>query len=270
MPADSDSQHGYRLTLAYDGRGYYGWQRLADKPTIQAALENVAASAWGEKVMMQGAGRTDRGVHAEGQVASFQLSQDIDPKDMVHAFNEALPDDIRVVDADRVPPSFHARMAAIGKEYVYLIWTETEIPPEMDGRAWHVPRALDVSAMQEAATHFAGRHDFASFATRTAYKPKSTERVVEHALVEPCEEVIRFVVQADSFLNHMVRNMVRALVNVGEGRFAPKDITRILEARNRSASPGSAPPAGLYLMHVFFEDTPNNTSESQSDNTGLD
>ena len=136
MRSETDlPQFNYCLIVAYDGRDYFGWQRLSDKSTIQGALETAIQSGCDETVVIQGAGRTDRGVHAEGQVAGFKSNKQFDPEELQEILNAQLPETIRIVDATEVPTSFHPRMSAIGKEYVYLIWNELEIPDQMKGRA---------------------------------------------------------------------------------------------------------------------------------------
>lgn len=242
----------YRAVIAYDGRDYFGWQRLAEKETVQGTLEEAIAAAFGEETPVQGAGRTDRGAHAEGQVAGFRLTRPREVAEITESLNEFLPDSVRVMEVQAVPNEFHARMSAIGKEYAYVIWNDPDLPEELVDRVWHVPEHLSFEAMEEAMPALVGRHDFASFATKTRFTQKSTERELYSAKIEREDSGIRFWFHGDSFLNHMVRNIVRAVVKVGEGKYEPGKIAEILKARKRSASPGSAPASGLCLMQVFY------------------
>lgn len=240
--------------IAYDGREYFGWQRLAEKATVQGTLEQAIAAAFGEETLVQGAGRTDRGANAEGQVAGFRLIHPREVAEITNSLNQFLPESIRVVDVQEVPKEFHARMSAIGKEYAYEIWNDSDLPEELEGRVWHVPERLDFEAMEEAMPSLVGRHDFASFGTKTRFAQKSTERELFSATIERKDASIRFRFHGDSFLNHMVRNIVRAVVKVGEGKYEPAKIAEILKAQKRSVSPGSAPASGLCLMQVFYPD----------------
>lgn len=247
--------HPYSLIVAYDGRAYHGWQRLKEHPTIQGAIEDAIERAFKERTLVQGAGRTDRGAHAEGQCAGFRLSQDIPPEDVHRRLNEELPQDIRIREARRVPATFHARTSATAKRYEYRIANSPEISEELIGRVWHVPGELDVDPMRDAVRLLIGTHDFASFATKPKHRKRSTVCRISDAGVRTEEDRrITFHFQADSFLMHMVRNIVRALVKVGEGRYEAQHIGEILAARQRSASPGSAPASGLYLVRVYYGD----------------
>jgi len=242
----------YRAVIAYDGRDYFGWQRLAEKETVQGTLEKAITAAFGEETPVQGAGRTDRGANAEGQVAGFRLIQAREVAEIRESLNRCLPDSIRVLDVQVVPKEFHARMSAIGKEYTYMIWNNPELPEELTHHVWHVPERLSFEAMEAALPELVGRHDFASFGTKTRFAQKSTVRELFSATIERDDSMIRFGFHGDSFLNHMVRNMVRAVVKVGEGKYEPAKIAEILKAGKRSASPGSAPASGLCLMQVFY------------------
>ncbi len=245
----------YSLVIEYDGRGFYGWQRLRDKPTVQAALEAAVEAAFGERVAVQGAGRTDRGAHALGQVAGIRLAAQVAPDDLVAALNAALPGSVRVKGARIVPDSFHPRTSATAKEYEYRIANAPEIREGLAGRVWHVPGRLDGPSIREALPRLIGRHDFATFATRTRFGQKSTVRELRTAELEVEGDRLVFRFVANSFLYHMVRNMVRLLVKVGEGRVEPGRVAAVLAARDRAASPGSAPASGLYLVQVFYPES---------------
>ncbi len=252
----------YSVVLEYDGREYYGWQRLKDKPTIQGAMESAIEIVFGQRPMVQGAGRTDRGAHARAQVAGFRLREDCRPADLPARLNEVLPADIRVRSARREDESFHARSSAVGKEYEYRIFNAAELPADLQGRVWYVPESLDVEAMRVALPALIGRHDFASFATRPKFKQKSTVRDLRMAQLERQGSLLVFRFQADSFLTHMVRNLLRLIVKVGEGRVLPAQVRPILQAKNRAAAPGSAPASGLYLMRVFYPEAVLSSDES--------
>lgn len=254
--------NNYRITLSYDGRRFFGWQRHGDNPTIQFALEQAVTEAFAVRVPVQGSGRTDRGAHALGQVASLQLPEALGSDAIKEGLNRVLPAEIRIVDVQCVAKDFHACDSAIAKRYKYLIWNDHKLPEKHDGRVWHVKEPLDVQAMSEACSVFLGEHDFASFATRPNFKQKSTCRTIIETSLD-CElPMISFSVCADGFLYKMVRNIVRALVKVGEGRYTLEDLTRILEARDRKAAPGTAPASGLYLEQVFYSQEELSASKS--------
>jgi len=244
--------HGYAIVIEYDGRAYYGWQRLKDKPSVQGALERAVAQACSEQVRVTGAGRTDRGAHATGQVAGFQLAADPSPEALAAALNDALPDAIRVHSARRVPVGFKPREAAVGKRYEYRIYDADPLPPELDLRVWKVRERLDVDAMRAALPALVGRHDFATFATPTRFGQKSTVRELRVAELTRDGPLLTLAFEADGFLYHMVRNLVRAVVKVGEGRLRPAQLADLLAACARQASPGSAPASGLYLVRVDY------------------
>lgn len=244
----------YRLDLAYDGRAYYGWQRLADKPTVQGAIEDAITACFDVYTAVYGSGRTDRGVHAEGQVASVTLPHELDPGAAEAALRSALPADIQLLSL-RAAPGFHALESATAKTYRYEIWNAPECPPDRVGRVWHVKGKLDVDAMVPACRVFEGCHDFASFATKPKFKQATTVRTVHsidlrHSTTVP--EQLDFVLRADGFLWKMVRNIVRAIVKVGEGRSSTDQLVEILAAKNRHAAPGTAPASGLYLESVEY------------------
>ena len=242
----------YKITLSYDGRPFLGWQRHGDKPTIQFALEQAVTKAFGVRVAVEGSGRTDRGAHAHGQVASLQLPAGIPPELIKEKLNQILPAEVRIVDVSCATIDFHACDSAIAKHYRYLIWNDSKLPAERDGRVWHVKEPLDVQAMSDACSVFVGEQDFASFATRPNFKQKSTRRTVTEAVLSHELPMITFDICADGFLYKMVRNIVRALVKVGEGRYTCEDLIRIFEAKDRKAAPGTAPASGLYLQRVFY------------------
>jgi tRNA pseudouridine38-40 synthase len=246
------STANYKLVLSYDGRFFLGWQRHGDKPTVQLALEQAVTEAFDLRVAAQGSGRTDRGTHAHGQVASLQLPVGTPPELIKEKLNLLLPAQVRIVDVKCAANDFHACDSAIAKHYRYIIWNDRKLPAERDGRVWHVKEPLNVQAMSDACPVFVGEQDFASFATKTNFKQKSTTRTVTQAVLSHELPTITFDICANGFLYKMVRNIVRALVKVGEGRYSREDLVRIIAARDRQAAPGTAPASGLYLERVFY------------------
>jgi tRNA pseudouridine38-40 synthase len=242
----------YQIILSYDGRAFLGWQRHADKPTVQFAIEQAVTKAFNIRVAAQGSGRTDRGTHAHGQVASIQLPKGTKPELIKEKLNQLLPLEVRIVDVRCAASDFHACDSAIAKHYRYVLWNDHKLPAKLDGRVWHVKEPLDVQAMINASSVFVGEQDFASFATKTNFKQKSTCRTVIGAALTHELPTIIFDICADGFLYKMVRNIVRALVKVGEGRYTREDLVRILAAKDRQAAPGTAPASGLYLEQVFY------------------
>jgi len=242
----------YQITLSYDGRSFLGWQRHGNKPTVQFALEQAVTKVFDVRVPVQGSGRTDRGTHAHGQVASLHLPVGTQPEFIKEKLNQVLPAEVRIIDVRCAPMDFHACDSAIAKHYRYVIWNDSKLPAERDGRVWHVKEPLDVQAMSEACSVFVGDQDFASFATKTNFKQKSTHRTVTEAVLSYDLPTITFDICADGFLYKMVRNIVRALVKVGEGRYTREDLCRIVAEKDRQAAPGTAPASGLYLERVFY------------------
>ncbi len=240
------------MTVAYDGRGFFGWQRHGEKPTIQHALERGLGEVFGGEVEVRGSGRTDRGAHARGQVASAFLPAGIDVRAGLGALNDVLPEQIRVLELVEAPEDFHARASAVGKTYRYLIHNAPECPAEVEGRVWHIPGALDVDAMRAVLPLFVGSHDFGSFATKAKHERRSSVREVTQFELNHEPPAIELWIRADGFLYKMVRNIVRAVVKVGEGRYSADDLQRILAARDRKAAPGTAPASGLYLERVDY------------------
>jgi tRNA pseudouridine38-40 synthase len=185
-------------------------------------------------------------------VASVELPAGLQVDKLKEQLNDVLAETVRVLDVSNVPYEFNACNSAIGKRYRYVIWNSKKLPAERDGRVWHVKSRLDVEAMINACSVFEGEHDFSSFATRPNFKQKMTSRVLSRAVMSYELPLITFDICADGFLYKMVRNIVRAIVKVGEGRYTRDDLCRILEAKDRKASPGTAPASGLYLEKVYY------------------
>ena len=255
MNHDNPDSHltTYRMTLSYDGRPYFGWQRHREHPTIQGLLEGAIESAFGMRSAVQGSGRTDRGAHANGQVATVALAPGLETERALEALNARLPDDIRILEFAEAPPGFHARDAAVSKTYRYVIWNAPACPAAKVGRVWHIPGRLDVAAMRQACPAFLGQLDFASFATRPNFKQATTVRHLQHIDLRAEGPQIEITMRADGFLYKMVRNIVRAIVKVGEGRTSLSQLNQIIAAKNRRAAPGTAPASGLYLDAVAYD-----------------
>jgi tRNA pseudouridine38-40 synthase len=243
---------GHKLTIAYRGTDFAGWQIQPGKRTVQQCLEDAVAKIWGAKISVQGSGRTDTGVHALGQVASFNAPKLHTAGVLQRALNANLPRDVRVVKCRLVSPAFHARFDARGKTYRYLLWNHLVQDPFTLDTHWHLPRELDPAAMRQAARLLLGRHDFASFTSNPGYERESTVRTMKRASVVRDGHALVFHFSADGFLYRMVRNLVGALVKVGRGKITVEEFAQILRARRRSAAPETAPACGLYLMNVRY------------------
>ncbi|MEM7152837.1 MAG: tRNA pseudouridine(38-40) synthase TruA [Myxococcota bacterium] len=243
----------YRLTLRYDGRAYQGWQRHQGKPTVQGAVEAAVEEIVGARCTVHGSGRTDRGAHADGQVAHFAAPFRSPPEELLADFDRVLPSDIEVLECVEAPADFHAREGAVAKTYRFELWSGPDCPAERIGRVWHVAAGLRIDAMRAASSVLVGRHDFASFAKKTNYDRKSTVRNLMSVELDADGPHIVFRFRADGFLYKMVRNLVRAIVKVGEGRSTPAKLEAILQARDRKMAPGTAPASGLYLESVEYD-----------------
>jgi tRNA pseudouridine38-40 synthase len=243
----------YKLTIEYDGAPFVGWQRQENGPSVQGALEDAALAFCGERTAVTGAGRTDAGVHALGQVAHLDLA-DEKPVDTVRsAINFHLkPNPIVVTEAEIVPAEFHARFSATARRYRYLILNR-RAPPAIDrGRVWHVPVPLDASAMADAAGLLVGHHDFNSFRS-TACQAASSIKTLDQLDVARTGELIRIDVDARSFLHNQVRILVGTLQLVGRGQWSQRDVADALAARDRTRAGPTAPPQGLCLVEVRYE-----------------
>src|ERR1700730_8940341 len=250
----------FKLTIAYDGTDFHGWQVQTNKPTIQGEITNILARLTQERVLLYGAGRTDAGVHALGQVASFKTLSPLSGSEFQRALNALLPPTIRIIGADEVGPTFHARWSARGKIYRCRIYRGKVVPPMIWRYVLHYPFPLEEQAMRDAAARFAGVHDFASFAASTGSEEDEKERSSEREIFatelvrSPDNEELIFTVRGRSFLRYMVRKMVGTLLDVGRGRLKPEDIDRLFEIRDRSKSGPTAPPQGLVMVEVQHEE----------------
>lgn len=242
----------YRLTLEYDGRPFCGWQRQADRLSVQQALEEAIGRFSGETAVTQAAGRTDAGVHALGQVAHFDLERDWDPFKVREALNYHLkPHPVAVLEAERVDESFEARFSATSRSYEYLILNRRARPALDEGKVWHVPVPLDVDAMHAAAQLILGRHDFSTFRAAEC-QANSPIRTLDMFSVSREGEYVACRAKARSFLHSQVRSMVGSLKLVGEGKWRPEQFRAALDAADRSRCGPLAPPDGLYLTAVGY------------------
>jgi tRNA pseudouridine38-40 synthase len=249
-----------KLTIAYDGAEFHGWQFQPGVPTIQGALNDAACKITQEKIVVHGASRTDTGVHALGQVADFKTQSGLSAPEIQRALNALLPPAIRVVEAEEVGMDFHARWLAQGKIYRYRIYRGRVVPPFEYRRVLHYPWPLDEDAMVEAARLFEGKHDFSSFAASSGTEEDDRDRLMTRVILSseilrgPESEEINYVIRGVSFLRYMVRKIVGTLLEVGKGRLAPADIPMLFEARDRTRSGPTVPPDGLHLVTIEYPD----------------
>lgn len=241
-----------KLVVEYEGTGYAGWQRQPNQPTIQAAIERAIHHVSHATVSVIGAGRTDSGVHALGQVASFRTNSDWPASNWMRALNAVLPKDIAVRSSAIMDDHFHAQHDARGKLYTYRILHRSAKPTIDRSFVWHIYRPLDKAAMQEAAASLLGRQDFTSFEGSLTDNTNPICHLQRFAMLRQGEE-IRIEAYADRFLKHMVRAMVGTVIEVGLGKRAPHSLTGVLKARDRCAAGLTAPPHGLCLMHVDYD-----------------
>ena len=241
-----------KLVLEYDGTRYAGWQRQPDQPTIQAAVEQAIQQVSQAAAAVIGAGRTDAGVHARGQVASFRTERDWSAFNWMRALNAVLPEDIAVQSAALMPDTFHARHDAKGKLYRYRILNRSAKPTMDRAFAWHVYMPLNEAAMQQAASLLVGRHDFSSFEGSLTDNTDSICSLQRLTVIRRGEQ-FEIDAYADRFLKHMVRAIVGTLIEVGRGKRPPDELSSILAAQERTAAGQTAPPHGLSLMQVDYD-----------------
>jgi tRNA pseudouridine38-40 synthase len=258
-----------KLILAYDGSDFSGWQVQPEVNTIQGALASALERLTGETLLPQGSGRTDAGVHALAQVATFATVSIIPAENLVKALNDILPASIRVLEATEVSPEFHVRKSARAKTYCYRMYRDPICPPFLARYVWHYPYPLHEDAMGQAAGWVVGEHDFTSFAAVDPERGKSSNhqeragtrgvggeafnvrRIFASSWERTGQELV-YTIRGSGFLHHMVRNLVGTFVLVGKGTFAPEDLRRILDARDRSAAGATASASGLYLAGVEY------------------
>lgn len=243
----------YRLTVEYDGSGYNGFQVQAGQPTVQGALEAAVKAFSGQTIRLAAAGRTDTGVHATGQVVSFDLEKDWPEHTVMNAMNAHLiTERVSVLDCVAVDDEWHARFSATGRKYLYRILNRPGRPALDLGRVWHVKKPLDADAMHAAAQALVGLHDFTTFRDVNC-QSKSPEKSLDIARVTRVGEEVHLVFEARSFLHRQVRSMTGTLAEVGLGRWAVGDVAKALEAKDRAACGPVAPSDGLYLTGVVYD-----------------
>lgn len=243
----------YKMTIAYDGTNYAGWQVQPHKNTVQAEIERVLQELTQQKIRIHHSGRTDAGVHAKGQVAHFDLEQPIEPGRFQNSLNALLAPDVRIMKLQKVKDDFHARFSAVGKEYRYFIWNGPAVPPELRLYRHHERRLLDISAMKKAADHLVGEHDFAAFTANPNREIGGTVKTVTKITVTRSREGdVQLCVAGKGFLYKMVRSIAGFLLRVGVGELQPKDAKRLLKAAERTHEVPTAKPNGLFLWKVDY------------------
>ncbi|MCX6923129.1 MAG: tRNA pseudouridine(38-40) synthase TruA [Verrucomicrobia bacterium] len=248
-----------KLTIAYDGTHYEGWQVQKTGTGVQEKVEAALAKLFPSHPRVHSSSRTDTGVHALGMVAHFEVPRAelrMTPRKLGLALNAWLPEDVRVLAAARAPETFHARFGAAGKQYRYFVWNHAAMNPLIRHTAWHVPRPLDLPAMRSAAPFFVGQRDFQSFAANPGYAKASTVRTLVRCDLKQREPLLTFIIEGDGFLYKMCRGIVGTLVQVGLGKFQPDEVRRMLEQRDRRVAGMTAPPHGLVLWKVSYARRP--------------
>ncbi|GFN36899.1 tRNA pseudouridine(38-40) synthase TruA [Tepidimicrobium xylanilyticum] len=240
-----------KLTIQYEGTNYCGWQKQKNGNSIQKEIERAIKEVTGENVNLIGSGRTDKGVHAIGQVANFLTNTSIPPDRIKFALNNILPEDIRIIESEEVNINFHSRYDAIGKRYKYVIYSSQIGNPLYRNFAYHVPFAFDIEEMKKAMKFFIGTHDFSAFMASNS-GAKSTIRTIDKFFLEKKDDLMVFTIEGNGFLYNMVRIIIGTLVDVGRKRFKSDEIPHIIKSKNRRFAGHTAPPEGLYLVKVFY------------------
>lgn len=246
-----------KVILSYDGAEFSGWQVQPDAPTVQGTLASAIGRITGEKVLPQGSGRTDAGVHALAQVMTFVTESSVPTGNFVKALNDILPASVRVLEVTEAPPDFHARHSAQAKTYRYRLYRESICPPFLARYVWHYPYRLAEQEMARAANGVVGEHDFTSFAAVDPERGRGEDAVsnIRKIFSSSWERIgseLVYTVRGSGFLHHMVRNIVGTFILIGRETLQVEDVTRILDARNRSAAGATAPASGLYLVDVEY------------------
>ena len=242
-----------KLTLAYDGTRFVGWQRQAEGESVQGVLEEALSRFEGGPVTVAGAGRTDAGVHALGQVASVRLEALHDPATLVRALNAQLPLDLRVLSVEEVAPDFHARFSARGKTYRYTIRNAPISNPFARAYEWQIPEPLDVTAMRNASVSLVGTHDFSAFQSVGTEQIDAVRTITRAALIGETPGLLVFEITGNGFLRHMVRAIVGTLVEVGRGWRTAASVADTMAGRSRAEAGATAPPHGLFLVSVDYD-----------------
>ena len=242
----------YRMTVAYDGSAYAGWQIQPAHPSVQERLEAALEQLSGHRPRVHSSGRTDTGVHARGQVAHFDLPASFDPQRLRRGLNAVLPTDIRVLDLAATEQGFHARFGAEGKEYRYFIWNDDVMPPFLARYRTLERKPLDIETMRRAAEALVGRHDFAAFSANPNREIDGTVRHLQSLRVSRRGREVVIAARGDGFLYRMVRSLAGFLIRVGRGELSPDSAAAILDSRLRTARVPTAPPQGLFLWQVTY------------------
>jgi len=250
--AGDGGHYTYKLFLAYDGTAYDGWQAQPGGNTVQQRIEAPLAKIFGERIRIHGAGRTDAGVHAHGQVASFAARKSVPPAVLVRALNANLPEDVRVLRAAYPQTGFHARISAKSKEYRYQIVNAAVMQPFLRAQALHHPRKLDLAGMRLAGRALVGRHDFVALSANPQREVESTMRTIHRLTIVQKGELITIAVCADGFLYKMVRGIVGALLKVGRGEATKEEVVEYVRKRKRTNFVQTAPAHGLCLWKVWY------------------
>jgi tRNA pseudouridine38-40 synthase len=248
----------FKLTIAYDGTSYQGWQTQKIGVGVQQKVEEALSKLFPSKPLLHSSSRTDTGVHAIGMIAHFEVLANeckIPARKLALALNAWLPEGIRVMSAALARSHFHARFDASGKQYRYFVWNHTAMNPLIRTTAWHVSRPLDLSAMRSAARLFKGKRDFQSFAANPGYAKKSTIRTLTRCDLKRNGSLLTFIIEGDGFLYKMCRGIVGTLIQVGLGKFRPEEIERMLSKKDRRVAGMTAPAHGLVLWKVFYKRT---------------
>ena len=239
------------MTVEYDGEKFHGWQKQPRLRTVQGELEKALRKILHEKIVIVGAGRTDAGVHAKGQVAHFETKSRMDAETLVRALNAVSPKDLAVLRAGQAPDSFHARFSARWKCYTYHIWNSRAPVPLARRTTWHLPDPLDADKMKRACKFLAGKHDFSAFQAGPR-RPKDCVRHLRRLTVTRKGNLVSINLEANGFLQSMARMIVGTLVRVGRGRMSTREVKRILQSRNQKLAGPNAPPHGLCLERVRY------------------
>lgn len=244
-----------KLTIAYDGTNYAGWQIQKSGVAVQELIEKALRNIFGVDLRLHGSSRTDAGVHARALIAHVDIPRakfQMSPSKLSLALNAHLPEDIRIMRAARAAADFHARFDAAGKQYRYFIYNHAAMDPLLRAQAWHVPQALDIAKMRQAARSFIGKHDFEAFAASRGYKMESTIRTVTRCEIRRAGPLLTVIIEGDGFLYKMCRGIVGTLVQIGQNKFSPAEIPQMIATKDRRAAGMSAPAHGLILWNVFY------------------
>ena len=245
----------FKLTIAYDGTAYEGWQVQKIGTGVQEKIEAALAKLFPGHPRVHSSSRTDTGVHALGMVAHLEVTSRecrMTPRKLALALNAWLPEDIRILAAARATRDFHARFDAVGKQYRYFVWNRPAMNPLLRHTAWHVPRPLDVRVMRRAAPLLLGRHDFQSFAANPGYTKETTVRTLSRCELKKSGPLLTFIIEGDGFLYKMCRGLVGTLVQAGLGKFPAEELSRMLAKKDRRVGGMTAPAHGLVLWKVLY------------------